>query len=66
MRVRRDAGVNAAVQTFKSSGLSVEAVQFAGSIPGTIGLRSGLYPYRFDSETVRSSGCTLTVVGRNE
>ena len=28
--------------------------------------RSGLYSYRFDSETVRSSGCTLTVVGRNE
>jgi hypothetical protein len=29
-------------------------------------LLSGLYSYRFDSETVRSSGCTLTVVGGNE
>ncbi len=31
-----------------------------------VGLCSGLYSYRFDSETVRSSSCTLTVVGRNE
>ena len=30
------------------------------------GLRDGLSPYGFDSETVRSSGCKLTVVGRNE
>ena len=33
---------------------------------GEIGLRCGLYSYRFDSETVRSSCSTLTVVGRNE
>ena len=33
---------------------------------GPIGLHSGLYSYRFDSETVRSSGCALTIIGRNE
>jgi hypothetical protein len=59
-----------ALRRFKVQGLRIQCRWLKPPNPldpfGAIGLRFGLYSYRFDSETVRSSGCTLTVVGRNE
>ncbi len=41
-------------------------VRRLGSLSARPGCVPGLYGYRFDSQTTRSGGLTLTVVGGNE